>query len=200
MADITHGTWIKDGKPIDAVYQDGIKAYGRNLLLDSQTQTQKGPWYTTNNLWTKERGTYLDSNIEYVGGAWSNARYSYKDLLDRGVINTIDDFTYSIYFRVVGEDPAGMAYAYADFLSTATTKNGTVPIQLTSLIEGEWVRIAVSFKFMDIEYDSTKDYQYSIRIEISAAPKVEDARYEFSAPKLERSSILTPYSIAPVTK
>ena len=33
MADITHGTWIKDGKAVDAVYQDGIKVYGRNLAL-----------------------------------------------------------------------------------------------------------------------------------------------------------------------
>ena len=32
MADITHGTWIKDGKAVDAVYQSGIKVYGRNLL------------------------------------------------------------------------------------------------------------------------------------------------------------------------
>jgi len=32
MADITHGTWIKDGKAVDAVYQSGVKVYGRNLL------------------------------------------------------------------------------------------------------------------------------------------------------------------------
>lgn len=35
MADITNGTWIKDGKAIDAVYQDGVKVYGRNLLIGS---------------------------------------------------------------------------------------------------------------------------------------------------------------------
>ena len=32
MADITHGTWIKDGKPIDAVFSNGKQVYGRNLL------------------------------------------------------------------------------------------------------------------------------------------------------------------------
>ena len=36
MADITHGTWLKDGKAVDAVYQSGIKVYGRNLLLGSE--------------------------------------------------------------------------------------------------------------------------------------------------------------------
>lgn len=35
MADITHGTWIKDGKAVDAVYQSGIKIYGRNLIVQS---------------------------------------------------------------------------------------------------------------------------------------------------------------------
>lgn len=32
MADITHGTWIKDGNAVDAVYQNGVKIYGRNLI------------------------------------------------------------------------------------------------------------------------------------------------------------------------
>lgn len=36
MADITHGTWIKDGKSVDAVYQKGVKVYGRNLYLNSK--------------------------------------------------------------------------------------------------------------------------------------------------------------------
>ena len=37
MADITHGTWIKDGKPIDAVFSNGKQVYGRNLILNSST-------------------------------------------------------------------------------------------------------------------------------------------------------------------
>jgi hypothetical protein len=172
-------------------------AVGTNLLLDSQTQTRKPSWYTQNNNWTEDRGTYLGSNIEYIRGPWGNARYSYKDLLDRDVINTTDDFTYSIYFRVVGEDPAGMSYAYIDFLSTATTKNDFVPLKLTSLKEDQWVRIVVSFKFKDFEYDPTKDYNYSIRIEMSATPKVDDARYEFAAPKLEKGSVATDFSVNP---
>lgn len=37
MADITHGTWIKDGKAVDAAYQGGVKVYGRNLALGTAT-------------------------------------------------------------------------------------------------------------------------------------------------------------------
>lgn len=32
MADITHGTWIKDGKAVDKVFSNGKQVYGRNLL------------------------------------------------------------------------------------------------------------------------------------------------------------------------
>lgn len=199
MADITHDTWIKDGKAVDAVYQSGVKVYGRNLLLDSQVQTQKGAWFTPNNSWTPEQGTYLGSNIYRTVKAWSNARYSYKDLLDRGVINTTDNFTYSVYFRVVGEDPTGMSYANIKFYSTAITENGFIPLQLTSLKEGQWTRIVYPIKFKDVEHDPDPvgDYDHSIRIEITAEPKVADAYYEFAAEKLERGTTATPYSIAP---
>ncbi|MBJ7524777.1 hypothetical protein JHD52_11700 [Lactobacillus sp. CRM56-2] len=46
MADITHGTWTKDGKAVDAVYQDGRKVYGRNLVLGTSNQVvQANNWY-----------------------------------------------------------------------------------------------------------------------------------------------------------
>ncbi|QSE53259.1 hypothetical protein JWR93_03825 [Lactiplantibacillus plantarum] len=37
MADITHGTWIKDGKAVDKVFSNGQRIYGRNLLLGTKT-------------------------------------------------------------------------------------------------------------------------------------------------------------------
>lgn len=197
MSTINGKACVANGRPVDKVFSDGRQVYGRNLLLDSQTQMRKPSWYSHNGTWTPEQGTYLGSNIYSTRTAWNNARYSYKDLLDRGVINTVDNFAYSIYFRVVGEDPAGMSYAYIDFLSSATTKNGSIPLQLTSLKDGQWARIVVPFKFMDIEYDSAKDFNYSIRLEMSVAPKVAGAHYEFAAPKLEKGSVATPYSIAP---
>lgn len=168
--------------------------YGRNLLLDSKTQTKIGAWYSPNSGWTEEWGTYLGSNIKRTSSAWDNVRYNYKDLLDRRVINTTDDFTYSVYFRVVGEDPIGMSYAKMYFFSLATTKEGPIPIQLTSLKEGQWTRLVVTFKFTD---DLASDLKSSIRVEMSAAPKVSGARYEFAAPKLERGSIATEYTPAP---
>lgn len=37
MADITHGTWIKDGTPVDEVFSNGRQVYGRNLLINSSS-------------------------------------------------------------------------------------------------------------------------------------------------------------------
>ena len=65
MADITHGTWIKDGKAVDAVYQGGTKVYSRNLLTGTgnHTLTNTGQWAadyisneTTDNLLTLFKG------------------------------------------------------------------------------------------------------------------------------------------------
>jgi len=177
---------------------------GTNLLLDSKTQMESQSWSTNNSDWSKNWGTYLGSNVYRATNAWDNIRYSYKDLLDRGVINTTDDFAYSVYFRVVGEDPAGMSYAKIYFQSKATTKNANIPLQLTSLKKGQWVRIVVPFKFIDFEYDQTKDddqnyiRDYSIRLEVSAVPKVAGAYYEYAAPKLEKGSTATDYSLNPL--
>ena len=164
-----------------------------NLFLDSQNQLKSGAWYTANTAWTPEWGTYLGSRIYRTPHEWDNVRYSYKDLLDRGVINTTDDFTYSIYFRVVGEDPAGMSYSFIKFLSEATTKNGDTVAQLTSLKEGQWTRIVVTFKFNGAKYDPAYPWATTLRVEATAPTRVKGAYYEFAAPKLERGSIATPY-------
>lgn len=197
MATINGKACVVDGVPVDKVFSNGRQVYGRNLLLDYQTQTKDGAWFSKNNGWTPEQGTYLGSNIFRTNSSWSNAKYSYKDLLDRGVINTTDDFTYSVYFRVIGEDPAGMSYANIMFHSTTTTKHYAVPMQLTSLQEGQWARVVISFKFNGVEYDPTGSYGYAISLEMTAAPKVAGAYYEFAAPKLEKGSVVTPHSPAP---
>ncbi|MCS6091631.1 hypothetical protein D5S09_02345 [Lactobacillus sp. LMY-20] len=50
MADITHGTWIKDGKAVDVAYQDGRKIYSRNLLTGTSnvltTVTNATGWFS----------------------------------------------------------------------------------------------------------------------------------------------------------
>lgn len=42
MADITHGTWIKDGKAVDKVLSNGKQVYGRNLLTNLSSNWAQG--------------------------------------------------------------------------------------------------------------------------------------------------------------
>ena len=90
MADITHGTWIKDGKAVDKVFSDGRQVYGRNLVsgTGNHTVTGTGPSYafdylsneTTDDLLTLFKGlegqtVTVSVDYEYSGfiaGSFNN--------------------------------------------------------------------------------------------------------------------------------
>lgn len=55
MADITHGTWIKDGKAVDKVFSDGRQVYGRNYIKNSHADYQK----LTISVWTGYTGIMI---------------------------------------------------------------------------------------------------------------------------------------------
>ncbi|MGX6426469.1 hypothetical protein [Lactiplantibacillus argentoratensis] len=86
MADITHGTWIKDGKAIDAVYQDGAKVYGRNLFLKSKViannygtngaykQITVEPFDSTTNMWHVVSGKGNGGNVGLYWYGYANTK------------------------------------------------------------------------------------------------------------------------------
>lgn len=82
MADITHGTWIKNGKAVDAVYQDGIKDYGRNLIKGSANQTILA---STSNYNYKVLFTDLIPNQTYTLSMIGNLTGSSDNLVSVGV-------------------------------------------------------------------------------------------------------------------
>ncbi|MEY2351831.1 hypothetical protein [Lactiplantibacillus paraplantarum] len=52
MADVTHGTWIKDGTPVDKVFSNGKQVYGRNMITNSNFSSGLKYWgvnYGTNS-------------------------------------------------------------------------------------------------------------------------------------------------------
>ena len=75
MADITHGTWIKDGKAVDAAYQDGRQVYGRNLLTDSGFESGEAPkgivWGVGINGTSGQPGA--DGKTPYMHVAYANS-------------------------------------------------------------------------------------------------------------------------------
>lgn len=64
MADITHGTWIKDGKAVDNVFSNGKQVYGRNLVTD-----------TTNELKTVTGSNWGSSPSSSASGTYGAGRY-----------------------------------------------------------------------------------------------------------------------------
>ncbi|MDN7017285.1 phage head spike fiber domain-containing protein [Lactiplantibacillus plantarum] len=192
MTDITHGTWIKDGNAIDAVYQSGVKVYGRNLLRDTATQSSND-WFTKNTGWTSDIGTYLGSRANKVSGDWSNTRYAFSSVAP--LINTTDTYTYSIYVKVVGVDPSKLSDSYdIIWFSSATSVSGAL-IKINTLAGNDWQRVSQTFHFTTNAADEYS-YDQSLRYELNH--NLPDGVFiYFAAPKLEKGSIATPYSPAP---
>lgn len=191
MADITHGTWIKDGKAVDAVYQNGVKAYGRNLLRDSANQLSND-WCDKNSSWTSDMGTYLGSRPKKVTSAWDNIRYAFSSLAP--LINTTDTYTYSVYVKVVGADPSTLSDSLT-WLSSATSAENQWT-GLNTLSGNDWQRISKTFTFTTNVVNLSDIHGQSIRFElVSNLP--DGVFISFAAPKLERGTISTSYSQAP---
>ena len=79
MADITHGTWIKDGKPVDATYQGGIKVYGRNLISGSYYSS----WRFSSNSGSTIQKVTMDSGevaLHVIGTSNSSGFYAWLTL------------------------------------------------------------------------------------------------------------------------
>ncbi|BEI49762.1 hypothetical protein AWA2013_11680 [Lactiplantibacillus plantarum] len=87
MADITNGTWIKDGKAVDAVYQNGKQVYGRNLLLNSDQQ-------------------FTNST---VGQEFVTTPFNLNDIFDKYGTNQV----YTISYDLSSKDPSKVSWIQA---------------------------------------------------------------------------------------
>lgn len=162
MADITHGAWIKDGKAVDAVYQGGVKVYGRNLLRDTATQLSND-WFTSNHTWTSDKGTYLGSRAFKTTYAWDNARYAFSSIAP--LINTTDTYTYSIYVKVTGVDPSTLSDDNAIIWLSAATSTNETWVELNTLSGNDWQLVSQTFTFKTNVADSNSVYGQSLRFE-----------------------------------
>lgn len=195
MADITHGTWIKDGKAVDAAYQGGVKVYGRNLLRDTATQSSND-WFTKNLGWNSDIGTYLDSRAFKTASAWDNARYAFSSVAP--LINTTDTYTCSIYVKVVGVDPSTLSDSYTlSWFSTATSASGSL-IMINTLSSNDWQQVSQSFHFTTNVADLSNINPYNQSLRFESRNSLPDGVFiYFAAPKLEKGTTATPWTPAP---
>lgn len=174
MADITHGTWIKDGKPINAVYQNGAQVYGRNLCLNSKSlknsyavndnaKVTVEPFDSTTNMW----------HIVAEQGAGANSGMYFWDYGNEGFPDN-SDWSYSADVKGTGK------VQVFDIDGSSRTS------QVIGTIGSEWSRISqtgLSNNHTSIDmYFNTTDSPLDIYIKL---------------PKLETGTTATPYSPAP---
>lgn len=124
MADITHGTWIKDGKAVDAVYQGGVKVYGRNLLTG-----------TSGDLQTKQFTNSWNSGPQSTNGNWviklvKGQTYMYRAWLDN--TNGPDNAFVNARFTPIG----GSNYNLGNGTRIAPGETGYSTISITPSADG----------------------------------------------------------------
>ena len=174
MADITHGTWIKDGKAVDAVYQNNHILYGRNLYIDTRDFDNPDIW-SYYSRWRKSAEkfnglTVMEANTDWFGlGQDIQAK--------KGEV-----YTFSLYARY--ESGTGNSNMY--FVATGSTILLSQAYATFSLNE-TWQRISATFSVnadgvMHTRIERTTDNTNTLMI---------------SGLKLEKSNTATPYSIAP---
>ncbi|MDN7014423.1 hypothetical protein [Lactiplantibacillus plantarum] len=127
MADITQGTWIKDGTPVDSVFSNGSQVYGRNLF--SLHDWNAAPNLVSNfvpymNIQLEPNTAYtLTTNISLSGDGWCDV-FLFKD-----------DETPS-------SPTSGVSSGSGRTLTTSSTGNVKVGIRNHSVSDGtNWVKL-----------------------------------------------------------
>lgn len=127
MADITHGTWIKDGTPVDKVFSNGKQVYGRNLF--SVRDWDAKPNLVSNfvpymNIQLEPSTAYtLTTNIGLESEGWADV-FLFKDDENPGT------------------ETAGVSSGVGRTLTTSSTGNVKVGVRNYSLSDGtNWIKL-----------------------------------------------------------
>lgn len=169
MADITHGTWIKDGKAVDAVYQDGVKVYGRNLYTDTRDFDNPSLWPGLSN-WYKTGERFNGLTVIATDNDWNGLGQTVQ--AKKG-----ETYTFSAYARYKSGTGQSMMFFNVNGSDTGT------PVSLNET----WQRVTYTMTLTD---DSL------IRAHIDRTNNNTNTLL-IAGLKLERGTISTPYSPAP---
>ncbi|WP_076637023.1 phage head spike fiber domain-containing protein [Lactiplantibacillus plantarum] len=174
MADITHGAWIKDGKAVDAVYQSGVKVYGRNLYIDTRDFDNPSAWTNWSNFY-KTGEKFNGLAVMGMKGDWGGLGQTIQT--KKG-----ETYTFSIYARYQSGTGKSNVYNIPNG-STVKVSQGSFQFSLNET----WQRISATFTILadgviDTSLARTNNNTNTLLI---------------AGPKLERGTIATPHSIAP---
>lgn len=193
MADITHGTWIKDGKAVDKVFSNDIQVYGRNLIRSSEfNRFWSLPSQTTIvDGYNGHKAVHVDTTV------WASGFVDIQQpIYNAGVqlIKAGEWYTISFYAKGTGSIRTHIypsvvdtsAGSYADGASHGVTIDGMYDWALTD----EYVRHSWSFKVKTPLSPTTDTGDMLFRSMAGNSTYV-------SLPKLEQGITVTPWSLAP---
>lgn len=149
MADITHGTWIKDGKAVDNVFSDGKQVYSRNLLTG--TGTASGDVANGDGILVE--GAFNGYDAIKTNTAWDGRFINLKQALGRTNAKAGDWYTISVYVKSDKQIDTGILGVYKALGNVnADTNDGfldSISMQ-DKPITTQWQRYAWSFQINDI--------------------------------------------------
>lgn len=137
MATINSKYCMVNGAPVEAMYKDGVKLYGRNLLTGTKSFSNTGDWVSY-NLWSKASYTYNEFDVMTTNLNWNGlSKYYYFDTGKTYTFSLYAKYTsgtgQSSFYQRLSTDPEnGHSSAQID----VPTKN----VQITS----EWQRFSVT--------------------------------------------------------
>ena len=189
MADITHGTWIKDGKAVDAVYQNGIEVYGRNLLQG--TSTLSGD--VSDGALIIAKGAFNGYDAVKTSTAWDERYINLNQALGRTNAKAGDWYTISVYVKADKQiDTGSLIVCRALGNVDANTNDGFLDgISMQDKpITTQWQQYSWSFQINDISLQ-----RQNTRVEYSQ--DTGDNWIYWAGWMLEKGTVAHPWSPAP---
>lgn len=212
MADITHGTWINNGTPVDKVFSNGRQVYGRNLLRNSSKLPYSGSWgdsWSTGQ-WRIAGNTTDTDDMERTSKEITDppqgnkaTAISYTGILRSSVndislvaINNVPisgDVTVSFWARQTSSVDTSFVSAYWSGGSGMANTNASTEVWRTTPYrefflpkDGSWTRFWATFNLHN-----------NGNIYIGAGNTGTSAEVQICLVKIETGTTATPYSLAP---
>jgi hypothetical protein len=190
MADITHGTWINNGTPVDEVFSNGRQVYGRNLLINSSS--------SATNKYTMIPGASAN-----ITGVYSRTDSYEQVIASSGFVELFYRPMVPSTSNLYGLTP-GETYTLSGSASHTT---GELKFRAGYGTNGKWsgsditdLGIAVS----DGSVFTPFSYTFTIPVGVSGAyislqnyDYTAGGLFRFNNMKLEKGSVATPWTLSP---
>lgn len=188
MADITHGTWIKDGTPVDDVYQNGVKVYGRNLVAGT-SEPFVMQYGIPNTVWNADKKR-AEISLPVTARALEVLPYN------TFFCTVTPGITYMQSIYVSTDAPLTGTAVQVTWFDQSTLHNVAGKTDILSISENIY-RITSTYTWPDNSANSNVLRTFDIFNFTNVFDLTKGTFLYFYQPKFELGTTVTPYSLAP---